>query len=107
MVAFGGALGSMLRYSISLVHIPFALHTLLANIIGSFLLGVFASRLEGGSSLSLFLTVGFCGGLTTFSTFALDLFKALQEGNFGFMVLYALGSVLLSVVCIGLGYHLK
>lgn len=78
MVALGGALGSAARYVVSRVvqeqcATTFPLHTFAVNVVGCLLIGLvcgLAARLDGmGNGLKLFLTVGFCGGFTTFSTF--------------------------------------
>lgn len=95
LVGLGGALGSVARYGISLVlahqttqSFPWA--TLIVNIIGSFVIG-FASILlapaaAGGQEhmkLAAFITKGFCGGFTTFSTFSLETYNLFEEGAYG------------------------
>src|SRR6476659_9467444 len=103
LIAFGGALGSVSRYGCQrwiyqIYPHPFPFGTFAVNIVGSLLIGVFYGLSEKGDLLSpdwrLFLTTGFCGGFTTFSTFSFETISLLKEGNYS----YALGYVLLSVV---------
>ena len=81
LVFLGGGLGSVLRYLVAkhlpvLESLPYT-GTLLVNVAGCFLLGFATGFLasEQQRPLLLFLGVGVCGGLTTFSTFSLELFK--------------------------------
>lgn len=105
-IFIGGGLGSVLRY---LVNITFGksalcencalpLATLSVNIIGSFLLGFlysfFIQKTGFSPNIKLALTVGFCGGLTTFSTFSTEAYDLLKNGEF----LTSLGYILLSVI---------
>jgi fluoride exporter len=106
-VGIGGGLGSILRYVISVFvgrHIPivFPMGTLLVNISGCFLIGVFYSLVTRHADLHsdwhLFLITGLCGGFTTFSTFSYDGLILLKQGsNLSFM-LYVLGSVVIGLL---------
>ncbi|HZZ74785.1 MAG TPA: fluoride efflux transporter CrcB [Puia sp.] len=106
-VGIGGGLGSILRYMISVFtgrHIPivFPMGTLLVNISGCFLIGVFYSIFSRHADLNsdwrLFLITGLCGGYTTFSTFSYDGLILLKQGsNLSFMF-YVLGSVVLGLL---------
>lgn len=79
LVAVGGALGTIVRYGMS--SILSGVGTVLAlNVIGSLFLGWLAAR-HRNSSLWRMVGVGFCGGLTTFSTFALDVATWLDRGD--------------------------
>ncbi|WP_371193046.1 fluoride efflux transporter CrcB [Glaciecola sp. SC05] len=89
-VAVGGALGACLRLFANLTltnllgkSLPFA--TLSVNVVGSFFLGLvfawFSQQSDVESDLKLFVTVGFLGALTTFSTFSLEVFLFLQQGE--------------------------
>ena len=51
----------------------------------------------------LFLTTGFCGGFTTFSTFSFETITLLREGNYGYASMYILLSVILGVAAVALG----
>lgn len=80
LVAAGGALGAGVRYLlVTMVTGRFPWSLLIANIAGSFVLGVLLAAADQG--LLLFAGVGFCGALTTFSTFALDTLVLAREGR--------------------------
>ena len=106
-IGVGGGIGSIFRYLISVFvgrHIPivFPLSTLLVNISGCFLIGVFyslANRYTGFTpEWRLFLITGICGGFTTFSTYSYDGLVLLKQGaNFSFL-LYIIGSVVLGLL---------
>ena len=112
-VGFGGFLGSIARYALTVWLPPvaagrFPLATLAANCIGCLLIGVLAgvlARAQAGESLRLFVVVGILGGFTTFSAFGLESVALLRRGDVGFGLLYILGSVLagLAAVWVGLG----
>ena len=98
MIALGGALGSVGRYGVGLAltrYEVFPIATLLANILGSLLIGVCAGMFEGDQRrpAALFLMVGFCGGFTTFSAFSLQTLVLMQQQAW----LKAGGNVVLSV----------
>ncbi|MCX6388444.1 MAG: CrcB family protein [Solirubrobacterales bacterium] len=103
-VAIGGALGSMARIGIgSLLPVSTGMPwgTFIANIIGSAMLGMLvalpAGR-SGGSALRMpFLGIGFCGGLTTFSTLCFELFDLFQRGSLGTGLAYASLSVVIGL----------
>ena len=114
-VALGGALGSVARYlvgigSTKLFGIQFPWGTLIINIAGSFLIGVFAElfalKWDLPQSGRVFLTVGICGGFTTFSTFSLDSWVLIERGAFWWTGAYIAGSVVLSIVALVAGLHL-
>lgn len=106
-VAAGGAAGSLLRYLIG-VWAPrphpsaFPVATLAINVMGSLALGWLLRRLEPGAvasattvapALRAALTVGVCGGFTTFSTFSVEVVTLLQAGRPVRALLYVLVSV--------------
>ena len=102
IVALGSGVGGFLRYSISDIvykYSPslFPYGTLFVNILGSFLLGFILFYLDAvkliSSEMRLFLTVGLCGGLTTFSTFSYETVKLIQDSEY----LLASTNVLLNV----------
>ncbi len=111
-VFIGGGAGSVLRYLIALaskrtgMHL-FPYHTLIANLIGCFVIGflfaIFMRRLELNPQLKYLLMAGFCGGLTTFSTFSLEIVNLIEAGHYGLAVLYGGSSVLLCLVAVVLG----
>ena len=104
-VAGGGAIGSVVRYVIGVVlHRAgngFPVSTLLINVVGSFLIGLFARLFEApdhNQLLRVALTVGLCGGFTTFSSFSAETLALAGEGR----VAAAAGYVALSLAA-GLG----
>ena len=107
IIAVGGAVGSMGRYLMQLAvarHFahPFPLGTLLVNVLGCLLIGLFYALAEKGAlaspELRLLLTTGFCGGFTTFSTFSYETLTLLQNGEYVLVALYVAGSVLLGLL---------
>lgn len=109
-VALGGAIGAVARYGISgwvhgLTGAFFPVGTLAVNIAGSFIIGLILQAATGRFLWSLetrlLLTTGFCGGLTTFSTFSYETLLLLQDQQW----LAAGGNTLLNVViCLGAAY---
>jgi CrcB protein len=105
-VAAGGAIGSVARYlvgigSTRLFGLGFPWGTLLINVAGSFLIGafveLFALKWDLPQEARVFLTVGICGGFTTFSTFSLDAYVLMERGNGWLAAGYVVGSVVLSI----------
>ncbi len=109
MVGLGGAAGSMLRYGVTLLGAAMNLSgnvaTFSVNVIGSFLIGLVTGCCKEGTLL-LLLTVGLCGGFTTFSTFSIQNVKLLQEGKIVMAAVYILSTVSVCVVLAWLGYRL-
>ena len=96
----GGALGSVMRYGLSLLAALWQWSplwgTLGANVLGSMLIGLCLGACSGG--WQLLLVVGLCGGFTTFSTFSSQSLALLQEGRLGLAAAYILGSVALCLL---------
>ena len=109
MVGLGGAAGSMLRYGMTLLCSALSLSgnvaTFGVNILGSFLIGLFTGSCREGSLL-LLLTVGLCGGYTTFSTFSMQNVRMLQEGRIGSALIYILATIIVCIAMAWLGYRL-
>jgi CrcB protein len=112
LVGAGGFIGSVARFLGTryitenfLSSFPFG--TMTVNIIGSFLIGVFYGMSERGNLMSeewrIFLTVGFCGGFTTFSSFASENLTLLRDGAFVYFLLYTGLSVFLGLAATFLG----
>jgi len=106
VVGAGGALGSVARYLVGigsgrLFGTEFPWGTLIINVTGSFMIGafvgLFATKWDLPQAVRLFLTVGICGGYTTFSTFSLDAYFLLERGQSLASSAYMIASVALSV----------
>ncbi len=114
-VALGGAIGSVARYLVGigsgkLFGMTFPWGTLIINFTGSFLIGafigLFATKWDLPQAARVFLTVGICGGYTTFSTFSLDAFYLMERGELLASTAYMIGSVVLSVGALVAAIHL-
>lgn len=101
LVALGGAVGAPLRYVLSSRldgATPWG--TLGVNVVGSFVLGLLVARSVDGSAYAL-LGVGFCGGLTTYSSFAVQTARLRWRG-----LAYAAATLALSLAAAALGHLL-
>mgnify|MGYP002862411824 CR=1 FL=1 len=113
IVGIGSGIGGICRYLISLfmgqAHNGFPWGTFAVNVVGCLLIGILwglTSRFQNFSpSISLFLMVGFCGGFTTFSTFSKEGLTMLQANNYTLFSLYAIGSMVLGIISVALGYY--
>ncbi len=109
VVGLGGAVGSMLRYGMTLLfaflNLSGNLATFSVNVIGSFLIGILTGVCREGMLL-LLLTVGLCGGFTTFSTFSLQSVRLIQAGKLCEAALYIIGTFVICVIAAWLGYLL-
>ena len=110
-VALGGALGAVLRYGLSgwlhaVTGAVFPVGTLAVNVLGSAVIGAVlqlsTERFVIPLEVRLLLTTGFCGGLTTFSTFSYETLALLEEQQW----VAACGNVALNVVCCGIATYL-
>lgn len=114
-VALGGALGSMARFGCSSLIAnafgqTFPLGTLLINVLGSFVIGFFATltgpdgRIFVSGDVRQFVMVGICGGYTTFSSFSLQTLTLAQDGEFLRAGLNIGASVMLCLLAVWLGF---
>jgi CrcB protein len=114
LVFIGGGFGSVLRHLLGEYFnnqkdgIPYG--TFAANILGSLLIGIILGIALKSNSLSnnqtLFLATGFCGGFTTFSTFAYENHVFLKSGDFMSFALYTIGSFVIGFLAVFFGMFL-
>ena len=112
-ISLGGSLGALLRWWLGLTlnaHFPpIPPGTLAANLIGGYVVGVavalFATYSAVAPEWRLFVITGFCGGLTTFSTFSAEITALLQQGRvswaLGAAATHLVGSILMTFAGIG------
>lgn len=113
-VGAGSFIGGIARYLISLVmkgiSKGFPLATLAVNLLGCFIIGLLWGILSRNASEStswgLFLTVGLCGGFTTFSTFSKEALTMLQTGQIWGFTSYIALSVLAGIALVALGCYI-
>lgn len=109
-VSVGAVIGANLRWLLGLwlnsTYHGIPPGTLIANLIGGWLIGLLIGFFSHGTSLApewrLFAITGLCGALTTFSTFSLEMFAAMQDGKWGIaltgIVLHVVGSILMTAL---------
>lgn len=114
-IFLGGGLGSLIRYAVAnllkMYSMNFPIATLSVNVVGSLILGfaaaLFWNKAPLHYTLKLAITVGFCGGLTTFSTFSWETFDLIKQGDYILAIFYAIISVLACILAISLGAFLS
>ena len=119
-VAFGGALGASFRFFLSTVlqhqkylnflGLPvFPTSTLMVNILGSLIVGCFyfffRKGILGDESIRLFVVIGFLGSFTTFSTFSLETFVLLKQGDLSTAATYTFLSIFVCVLSTFLAFN--
>lgn len=108
----GSGAGGVLRYFMQKLfvdagYVNFPAGTFVVNILGCFLIGLFNALAEKNNLLTpewrLALTTGFCGGFTTFSTFANENMNLLRNGDYFYFTSYMVLSVVLGIAAVVLG----
>ena len=109
-VGFGCALGAVCRYLLengfnNWTMDPISI--LVINCVGCFLMGLFTAiieRREPSKAMAKFMTTGFCGGLTTFSTFTSEVVSLFEEHSTVRAWIYWIGSVVAGICCVAFGF---
>jgi fluoride exporter len=115
-VGVGSALGALARYLCTLAMVAllgpaFPWGTLAVNVLGSFLIGLYATvtepdgRLRASPAQRQFVIAGFCGGFTTFSIFSLETLLLVGRQAFGLAVIYMAASVVLWLISVWIGHR--
>ena len=105
-LAIGSVLGAFLRYKLTespLLFNTLPLNVLIINVLGAFILGAFivlSQHWQIDGRYSLFTAVGFCGSLTTMSSFALDSTNLLENNHYGTLNINILANVVLSITAL-------
>ena len=110
-VFIGGGIGSVLRFLLNKIEIVsennYPYSTFISNVVGCFILGLvlgyFIKNDSNNSILFVFLTVGLCGGFTTFSSFSNENLQLLQNGHILSFLIYTLLSLTLGVMFVYFG----
>lgn len=108
LIFIGGGVGSILRYLVNIwctdinARMQFPIGTFIANIVGCFLIGlftaIFAKYATTCNDIKTMLTVGLCGGFTTFSTFSNESLNMIRSGNYTIFAIYIGLSITLGIL---------
>jgi len=116
IVFFGAGIGGMVRYWGSnfvykFLPATFPFGTLFVNLLGSFIIGIVMYYLDVNEMITqnvrIFLTIGFCGGLTTFSTFSYETINYLKEQQYLYAGLNIIANVIITLVVLFIAYKLS
>lgn len=114
-ITVGGAVGALLRYWVSgLAHRAFGSSfpwgTLGVNLIGSLVIGFFWGMFESvvvSQNVRILIFIGVLGSFTTFSTFSLESFHLLREGEYNLFLMNVIASFLLGIALVFIGYFIS
>lgn len=115
LAAAGGAIGAAGRYIVGVYAMrhfgpAFPYGTFIVNVVGALLMGLvihsLAVRYTGSTELRTFVAVGILGGFTTFSAFSLEVANMIERGNWSLAAIYALASVIATVLALFAGLYL-
>ena len=101
--SIGAALGAPIRFWIDNKFRPqykFPVGIFIVNIVGAFVIGLYANHMN-------YFVVGFCGALTTWSTFIVDVFLGIQNRAYKWSLINLLGSLILGVLAFKFGHSLS
>ncbi len=112
IIGLGGAIGTILRYVMGGLDYRFSngvfpVSTLIVNVTGSLAIGFFwgiVDRFEISPNIRLFIFIGILGGYTTFSTFSLETFNFMRDGEYRIAFANVVLSVVLSIGAVFAGY---
>ncbi len=102
-IFIGGGLGSLARYGFGVLakryfNFSLPIGTLMANIVSCFVVGItiylFKDKIQLHSFIQSFILIGFCGGLSTFSTFSNETAELINQGNW----IWAIGNIFISII---------
>lgn len=110
LVAVGGGLGAVARYGViewmKRKEQPFFISTFLVNSVGSLLIGMALHLGAEQATITSIFTIGFLGGFTTFSTFAFDVVKLIEERDYRAVLLYPVLTLFVGLVLVTLGWQI-
>jgi CrcB protein len=115
LIGLGGGLGAILRYIVSNLDYRFSngvlpVGTLAVNVTGSFIIGflwVFFDRFIFPPNLRLFLFIGVLGGYTTFSTFSIETFNLIRDGEYNIALANIILSFALTLIAVFAGFFVS
>ncbi|MFT3731763.1 MAG: fluoride efflux transporter CrcB [Hyphomicrobium sp.] len=116
IIMLGGALGTLMRYTVSMLALPISgdlpWGTIIINITGSFIIGFFGTltlahgRYPVPEELRIFVMVGICGGYTTFSAFSLQTLDLLRSGSVTRAAMNIILSITLCILAVAAGHYI-